>query len=173
MHYALQLVASLSKTHNTIFVRSHAHARIDTHSSQNSACSRTWKFLCYFCILQSASSANNMEIFQLCMHNSSHVSLLYWWVRLIDWLIDWLSTEEEWINECLTNSDLVHDKRLKMLPAQVIFPDVVNAQCVCEWTNTVHNMGSYNDCNGTNLETEHSSPLHLRHILANPRMEYN
>ncbi len=66
----------------TIFICFDAHALIDAHSSPN--CSRTWKFLCYFFILQPSSGTkfgSNMEISKLCMHNSSQVSLLYQWVR--------------------------------------------------------------------------------------------
>ena len=65
----------------TIFVCIHAHAQIHAHCSQNS--SRTWNFLCEFCILQLVSSAkcgNNIDISKLCMQYSGHVSLLYQWM---------------------------------------------------------------------------------------------
>ncbi len=66
----------------TVFVRIHAHARIHTHCWQNRC--RTWNFLWNICILQpfnGTKCGNNIEISKFCMRDSSHVPLVYQWVR--------------------------------------------------------------------------------------------
>ena len=90
---------------STLFICSYKHAKIHTHSPQNR---RAWKFLYKFCILQPASGAkyeNEMEISEVCVCSSRHVSLFY---RQVKRGVDWWSLIE-------SDSTMTIDLKLSLL----------------------------------------------------------